>query len=72
MLASLWTASDTYTTDLMDQFYRNLAAGQDEGEALRQAELDLLKKFRAQAVPFYWAGFTLVGDASVQVRAPMH
>jgi CHAT domain-containing protein len=64
VLASLWAASDVYTTDLMDRFYRNLQAGQDEGEALRHAKLDLLKKFKAQAVPFYWAGFTLVGDSA--------
>lgn len=41
------------------------AAGQDEGEALREVKLDLLNKFRAQATPFYWAGFTLAGDAGV-------
>ena len=64
VLASLWAASDIYTTDLMDRFYRNLRAGQDEGGALRHAKLFLLKKFKGQAVPFYWAGFTLVGDSS--------
>jgi CHAT domain-containing protein len=68
ILASLWTASDIYTTDLMDGFYRNLAAGQDEGEALRNAKLALLKEYRAQATPFYWAGFTLVGDSSGLTR----
>lgn len=67
VLASLWAASDVYTTDLMDRFYRNLQAGQDEGEALRHAKLDLLRKFKGQAVPFYWAGFTLVGNASIRV-----
>jgi CHAT domain-containing protein len=64
VLASLWTASDIYTTDLMEAFYRNLAAGQDEAEALRNAKLSLLTEYRSQARPFYWAGFTLVGDAS--------
>lgn len=68
VLASLWAASDVYTTDLMDRFYRNLRAGQDEGEALRQAKLDLLKKFKGQAVPFYWAGFTLVGASTTAVH----
>src|SRR5262249_11375659 len=28
VLASLWTVADVYTTTLMTQFYRNLAAGQ--------------------------------------------
>jgi CHAT domain-containing protein len=67
VLASLWAASDLYTTTVMTQFYRNLAAGQSEGKALRATKVDLLKKFGSQAAPFYWAGFTLVGDASVPV-----
>lgn len=68
VLASLWAASDIYTTDLMDRFYRNLQASQDEGEALRHAKLHLLKKFKGQAIPFYWGGFTLVGDSSTTVH----
>lgn len=67
VLASLWTASDIYTTDLMESFYRNLAAGQDEAEALRNAKLSLLTEYRRQATPFYWAGFTLVGDTQLRV-----
>ena len=66
--ASSWAASDIYTADLMDRFYRNLQFGQDEGDALCHAKLDLLKKFRSQAAPFYWAGFTLVGNPSVRVQ----
>lgn len=69
VLASLWTASDVDTTDLMASFYRNLAAGQNEGDALRDAKLDLLKQYRAHAMPFYWAGFTLVRDASTRMQA---
>ncbi|TAM79771.1 MAG: CHAT domain-containing protein [Acidobacteria bacterium] len=69
VLASLWAASDVYTTDLMDRFYRNLRAGQDEGEALRHAKLDLLKQFKGQAVPFYWAGLTLVGDSFMALHS---
>lgn len=69
VLASLWAASDVYTTDLMSRFYRNLRVGQNEGEALRHAKLALLKKFSDRAVPFYWAGFTLVGDSFMAVRS---
>ncbi len=68
VLASLWTASDVYTTDLMEQFYRNLAVGEDEADALRNAKLALLSQFRAQAAPFYWAGFTLVGNSFALVK----
>ncbi len=69
VLASLWTASDIYTTDLMEAFYRNLAAGQDEADALRNAKLSLLAEYRRQATPFYWAGFTLVGDGTGRVES---
>jgi CHAT domain-containing protein len=56
----------------MEAFYRNLAVGQDEGDALRDAKLALLKQYRAQATPFYRAGFTLVGDPSTSVGGPQH
>ena len=64
VLASLWTANDVYTTTLMQHFYHHLAAGQDEGRALQQAKLELIQEFRNQASSFYWAGFTLAGEAS--------
>src|SRR6185295_5111714 len=64
VVASLWTADDTFTIALMKRLYRHLVAGSDEGSALRQAKLDLLKEFGDQALPVYWAGFTLVGDGS--------
>ena len=67
VLASLWTASDIYTTTPMTQFYRNLGAGQNEGEALREAKLDSLKRFHGQTAPSFWAGFTLVRHASVLI-----
>jgi CHAT domain-containing protein len=65
VLASLWTADDTYTVALMKRFYEHLMNGIDNGAALRQAKLDLLHKFSNQALPLYWAGFTLVGDGQI-------
>jgi len=62
VIASLWPVDDTYTVALMKRMYERLAAGAEKGVALRQAKLDLLDKFRAQVLPIYWAGFTLVGD----------
>jgi CHAT domain-containing protein len=67
VVASLWTADDTYTIALMKRFYQHLVDGSDEGSALRQAKLDLLKDFGDQALPIYWAGFTLVGDGSTVI-----
>jgi CHAT domain-containing protein len=76
VLATLWTASDVYTRTLMEHFYRYIAGGEDKGSALRHAELDLIKEFGDQAVPFYWAGFVMVGDGSRSIpisrKGPPH
>jgi len=61
VLASLWSADDTYTGTLMKEFYRNLVSKQDMGSALRRAKLNLLNKFDDETIPFYWSGFILVG-----------
>jgi CHAT domain-containing protein len=57
-------ASDVYTLNLMQRFYRYIAAGEGRGSALRHAQMDLIKEFGDQAMPFYWAGFIMVGDGS--------
>src|SRR6185503_8190911 len=67
VIASLWTADDTYTIALMKPLYQHLADGFAKGAALRQAKIDLLKKFGDKALPIYWAGFTLVGDGSTPI-----
>ncbi len=70
VIASLWTADDTYSIALMRRLYQHLAGGADIGSSLRQAKLDLLKEFGEQALPIYWAGFTLVGDGLRTVFRP--
>ncbi|MHB8656231.1 MAG: CHAT domain-containing protein, partial [Terriglobia bacterium] len=67
VVASLWAANDISTTTLMQHFYRHLADGEDKGTALRNAKLDLIKEFGDQALPFYWAGFVMVGDGSKSI-----
>jgi CHAT domain-containing protein len=62
VVASLWSADDTYTLDLMERFYSHIAEGQDKAAALRQAKLDLLARFGKQVLPYYWGAFVLVGD----------
>jgi CHAT domain-containing protein len=67
VIASLWPADDTFTVALMKRMYQHLAHGSDKGAALGQAKRDLLKEFGDQALPIYWAAFTLVGDGSNQI-----
>ncbi|MGR8935726.1 MAG: CHAT domain-containing protein [Gammaproteobacteria bacterium] len=62
VLGSLWPVSDAATARLMEHFYRNLLIGLSKAEALRQAQLTLLKSKNFAAAPF-WAPFILVGSA---------
>src|SRR5208283_3294136 len=62
VVASLWSADDTYTRALMERFYTHIAEGQDKAGALRQAKLDLLAKYGRQVPAYYWGAFVLVGD----------
>jgi len=68
VVASLWSADDDYTLDLMERFYTHIAEGKDEVVALRQAKLDLLTKFGRQVPPYYWGAFVLVGDGGSPIR----
>ena len=64
VVASLWPAEDQSTSALMERFYFHLAQGEDKALALRDAQLDMLKQYGKQIMPFFWAGFVLVGDGS--------
>ncbi|MDJ0508183.1 MAG: CHAT domain-containing protein [Crocosphaera sp.] len=61
-LATLWSVQDDSTADLIAQFYKILSqSGISKAEALRQAQLSLLRSPQYQH-PFYWAPFVLVGN----------
>jgi CHAT domain-containing protein len=47
----------------MRRFYVNLRLGFDKAEALTLAKRELLRINGPNALPFYWAGFRLVGDS---------
>jgi CHAT domain-containing protein/Tfp pilus assembly protein PilF len=49
VMASLWSVDDSSTALMMQSFYRNLSQNKPKNEALRQAQLDLLKLNTAQA-----------------------
>ena len=59
IVSSLWSVSDESTAKLMTCFYANLAKKMDKDEALRQAELTLMKEYPE---PVHWAPFILTGD----------
>ena len=67
VVASLWSADDTFASALMERFYQRMAQGEDTSSALRNAKLDLLAKYGDQVRPFYWAAFIAVGETSTPI-----
>jgi CHAT domain-containing protein len=74
-LASLWQVDDRATRVLMTEFYSNLWKRKlSRTEALRQAQLTVLKRFDPKtgqlgeanlatpSNPYYWAAFSISGD----------
>ncbi len=61
LVMSLWSVSDYATRELMTNYYKNLKSGAGRGEALRQVQLEMLKKPNRQH-PFYWASFIQSGE----------
>jgi CHAT domain-containing protein/Tfp pilus assembly protein PilF len=61
VLASLWSIDDRRTSLLMQRFYAGLRKGKTKDEALRAAQISLLREPNT-APPVYWAAFVLNGD----------
>ena len=63
---SLWKVEDTITSDVMIGYYSRLKVGQGRSEALRQIQLELLKKIKGQredrSHPYFWASFIQLGN----------
>ncbi len=67
VVASLWRVDDRTTAELMERFYRHLAAGKTVAAALRSARLEISRK---KPAPFFWAGFVVIGDGDLTVPLP--
>ena len=61
VVSTLWELEDHSTAQLMIDFYQHLGRREGKAEALRQAQLDLLK---SGDPPYFWAGFELDGEPS--------
>ncbi len=62
VVASLWKVEDRPTKLLMERFHEQLRDGQRPADALRTAQLHLLRETR-YVHPRYWAPFVLIGDS---------
>jgi CHAT domain-containing protein len=60
VLLTLWDADDRSSAEFMTTFYGHLKAGVSKGRALQLGMVELRKRYPH---PFYWAPFTLIGDA---------
>ena len=75
-LATLWDVADEPTAQLLPRFYRELLSGKPKAEALRTAQLALIRALREKKVkantalgpvtlpenPTFWAAFSLSGE----------
>jgi CHAT domain-containing protein/tetratricopeptide (TPR) repeat protein len=61
-VASLWKVDDYATSLLMSNFHLLLKLGNTKSQALRKAQLQLLKNSETSH-PFFWAAFVLYGNA---------
>jgi CHAT domain-containing protein len=59
LVMSLWKVPDAQTWELMEDFYRCILSGQPCAEALREAQLEMKKKYPE---PFYWGAFICQGN----------
>lgn len=59
VLMSLWTVDDQATKDLMVAFYSQWMKTKNKREALRQAQLQMLAKYKH---PYYWGAFVMIGE----------
>lgn len=62
-LASLWQIDDQATAMFIGEFYQELAKSKvTKAEALRRAQLTLMKKYPNYSRPSFWAPYVLVGN----------
>lgn len=66
---SLWKVNDLATQELMVYYYTGLVDGKGRSEAMRQAQL-LLLKHKNFAHPYYWASFIVSGNWESLVGIP--
>ncbi len=69
VLAALWNVADETTAALMRRFYGYLRDGATKDEALRRAQVELLRGEELHQLPdvdsrhpFFWASFQVTGD----------
>jgi CHAT domain-containing protein len=60
-LGSLWSINDLGTLKFMTQFYKELNSSPTKVEALRKAQVKILRQ-KDLSHPYYWSAFTMIGS----------
>jgi CHAT domain-containing protein len=63
VIGAMWDVSDISTPLLMDNFYSELARGNQPDAALRSAKLTMMHSDGVFRKPLYWAAFQLYSGA---------
>ncbi len=58
-MATLWSVDDLSTTQIMNQFYKELNNGVPKAKAIQKAQLAFLNQEKR---PYFWAAFILLGN----------
>jgi CHAT domain-containing protein len=61
VLGSLWYVSDEGTSEFMIKFYQQLKTAPIKAEALRQAQIEMIRS-DSLSHPYYWSAFTMIGS----------
>ncbi|HKI05532.1 MAG TPA: CHAT domain-containing protein [Thermoanaerobaculia bacterium] len=65
VVASLWSVDDGATAHLFEAFHRNLRPGVDPVDALRAAQLEMLRsRNEKDRSPWTWAAFEVIGASA--------
>ncbi|MFD2563929.1 CHAT domain-containing protein [Aquimarina rubra] len=66
LVTTLWKINDQTTSELMQDFYKNLDASLPKDKALREAKLTYLNIAEDEFLthPYYWSGFMISGDVT--------
>ncbi len=63
IVMTLWSIGDKTSSKLMHNFYTNLAANQNIGDAMQNAKLEYLDQTdEMKAHPYFWAGYIVLGN----------
>jgi len=68
--STLWKVNDNSSSDLMGDFYFNLAEGKTKDQSLREAKLSFLGKNRENGLshPYFWSGYIIQGNTQPLVQ----